>query len=1111
MTARIAVALALLCTLPASTSFAASSPTLTARDLSRAGGRLSGAASTARVFGPASRVSVPDGAGGLYIAWADIRDGSGDIFLLRVTNAGVPAAGWPADGVPVCAAPGDQFESLIVPDGSNGAIVAWLDFRDSWKTPDGYAQRINSSGVPQWTANGVEIIPGLGVEDASVAPDGTGGLLVAWAKTGLLDRDIFAARLNSTGTVPAGWSAAGVLVCDAVEDQNAPHLSVGGPGEAIIAWEDGRAGAGAINLFAQRLSASAVAQWTANGIQVDASLNNPTEPQVVSDGGGGAFIFWVDFGASDRVVGQRLNAAGAPQWAAGGLGVAGSANADGGLFLGPDAIGGTIVTWSESPVLVQSLRAQRVNNAGAGQWGGSGTSIVSVMNSYPNLSDIVPDGAGGAYLVWEDSRGAVNATDAPDIYAQRVNTTGVVQWPANGLAVCTSGGSQLAPTGALDGSGGLLVAWQDQRSLDTDIFVQRYTTLAVPQFAANGQPVYANPGVQVGSLHVQSDDGGVIVFWNEKRGGEYDIRARKLNADGTPAGAAVAICTAAGHQGLNAIVDDGAGGAIVAWQDRRGGGSDIYAQRVDINCVPLWTANGVAICAATGEQQLARMISDSPGTAILAWQDDRNPGNPDVYAQRVNATGTPQWAANGVAVCANPNSQLGAVIASDGVGGAIIAWADLRNIVAPAIYAQRLNSAGSAQWTVNGNSIATFPLGSFGRVSDAVTGLLNDAIVLITETAFDFMSGDISTVLRAQKVNSLGVSQWGPEGSAVCNVSSFCSHERIANDGAGGAYVAWSDGRGDVYDIYMQRVDATGAPQWTSNGKIICGAASWQHVSSLMRDTAGDAYLTWQDARSGQPDIYAQRVNLAGTPQWAADGASVCTAPRGQFFAGLAHWKTAVPGRVFVAWTDNRLNPERYVFLQRLDPANGAAQWAPNGLTGTTLALVSASAETDRVRLVWFASENVRATVYRRTEELDWSPIGDAVSDGGGMIAFEDRDVTPGTRYEYRLGFMENGQETFAGQVWVDVPTNLRLALEGFQPNPAVKDLMVSFTLPADAAATLELIDVSGRRLLARDLRGLPPGRHTLRLDEARPPAGIYFIRLTQKDQSVTARAAIIH
>jgi hypothetical protein len=159
--------------------------------------------------------------------------------------------------------------------------------------------------------------------------------------------------------------------------------------------------------------------------------------------------------------------------------------------------------------------------------------------------------------------------------------------------------------------------------------------------------------------------------------------------------------------------------------------------------------------------------------------------------------------------------------------------------------------------------------------------------------------------------------------------------------------------------------------------------------------------------------------------------------------------------------------------------------------------------------LLWYASTEVVATVYRRSPGVDWVPIGQATSDGTGQVAFEDRGVTPGERYGYRLGVLEAGSETFAGEVWVEVPSELALALDGLRPNPAVGDLVVAFTLASRDAACLELVDVAGRRVLARDFTGLAPGRHTLRLDLARPPAGVYFLRLTQAGHSVTARAAI--
>jgi hypothetical protein len=71
--------------------------------------------------------------------------------------------------------------------------------------------------------------------------------------------------------------------------------------------------------------------------------------------------------------------------------------------------------------------------------------------------------------------------------------------------------------------------------------------------------------------------------------------------------------------------------------------------------------------------------------------------------------------------------------------------------------------------------------------------------------------------------------------------------------------------------------------------------------------------------------------------------------------------------------------------------------------------------------------------------------------------------------------------------------------------------LVATVALPRAGPARLDVIDSSGRRVLARDLDGAMGGPHTLEL--ARPGAlapGIYFLRLTQGATMATARAVIL-
>src|SRR5207344_2430450 len=99
-----------------------------------------------------------------------------------------------------------------------------------------------------------------------------------------------------------------------------------------------------------------------------------------------------------------------------------------------------------------------------------------------------------------------------------------------------------------------------------------------------------------------------------------------------------------------------------------------------------------------------------------------------------------------------------------------------------------------------------------------------------------------------------------------------------------------------------------GSVQWVAGnaGVPVCGAIGWQYLGGLTRDASGNTYYTWSDQRSGEPDVYAQKLNSSGVSQWTADGVLVCAAPRGQFGAAVAPWKPSTPCRVYTAWTDNR-------------------------------------------------------------------------------------------------------------------------------------------------------------------------------------------------------------
>ena len=94
----------------------------------------------------------------------------------------------------------------------------------------------------------------------------------------------------------------------------------------------------------------------------------------------------------------------------------------------------------------------------------------------------------------------------------------------------------------------------------------------------------------------------------------------------------------------------------------------------------MWTVDGEAICDTVGDQESPDVTSDALGGAIVTWHDPRN-GNTDIYVQRLNGLGTPQWDSNGVAWLTDSREQSYPRITSAGSGGAFVAEVDMKTTI----------------------------------------------------------------------------------------------------------------------------------------------------------------------------------------------------------------------------------------------------------------------------------------------------------------------------------------------------------------------------------------------------------------------------------------------
>jgi hypothetical protein len=442
-------------------------------------------------------------------------------------------------------------------------------------------------------------------------------------------------------------------------------------------------------------------------------------------------------------------------------------------------------------------------------------------------------------------------------------------WVGGGSAVCTDRFCQTAPRVIANGMGGAFALWQDDRAMGS-VFIQNMNRAGLAVWQPDGVSPCVTSTEETGAVFVPDDRGGAIVAWVDMRNmTDNDIYLGRVRSDGSMDWQAngVPVCRAAGEQWFLSMCGDGSGGAIVSWWDKRSGGYTLYAQRVDASGVPRWRTDGIEVCAVANFnadflQPAAMAVADDAGGIIIAWEDYRaNDIAGDIYAQRLDSLGTPLWRANGVAVCSAISGQWSPVVASDGDHGAIVAWHDFRDGRCSAIFAQRVSKDGECLWSPGGAPVCPESDDQFepAIVSDGEGG----AIVAWT----DLRSGT-SSYIYAQRIGAAGDIAWDAAGVPLCAEASRQFDPAVVTDGAGGAIAAWHDSRGGMgTDIRGNRISADGIVRWQAGGIPVCLAIGDQRHVSAASDGEGGAFLAWEDARSGAGwDIYAQRISANGEP-----------------------------------------------------------------------------------------------------------------------------------------------------------------------------------------------------------------------------------------------------
>ena len=596
------------------------------------------------------------------------------------------------------------------------------------------------------------------------------------------------------------------------------------------------------------------------------------------------------------------------------------------------------------------------------------------------------------------------------------------------------------------------------------------------------------------------------------------------------------IAAGTGTQSEPVACSDGEGGAYIAWtRTRPNFPREIYAVHIDVhgNVAPGWAPGGnlirtdpVALTTQgnpdddpdpdVGAAQLL-IVPDHTGGAILAWRSNQ------LFATRLVSAAPrhPSWPANGLQVTIGPAATAPDLVA-DRTGGAFFSWNDYSRLGQIFVLRRTGEGAVAPGWDPGGRALGssgtTFL--SFAMVPDGVGGAYVsfggypeiDHVTPAGSVSVVAQLGGYADILRpfpdsrggtilayatgAEEIRIAGVSptglQWtGSLGADASRVGGVVPSEGLGN------LIAWEKRSGIDRNLHIRKFDATGQTPagWPPDGYVVSDGFSLQIDTRMITDGAGGAVLAWRDVTSSIAKITVQHVaSDGGIPTGTEDGARLCCAG-----PGLRDRISLIPSlerSAFVVWQDTRADGGD-IYAQRIVwDAPVSVAWSVS----------HTEAQPGRVLVRWYATEGgSEALIQRSLLGEDWREVGRAVPDGSGLIEFEDRAVVAGTSYGYRL--IAHGVPV--GEVWVEVPV-ARLELSAVTPNPSDAPLRVSFTLPHNRDARLELFDVSGRRVDSRAVGALGAGRHVVELGGNRLRPGVYLVRLGQSGNSQFMRVTVM-
>lgn len=411
------------------------------------------------------------------------------------------------------------------------------------------------------------------------------------------------------------------------------------------------------------------------------------------------------------------------------------------------------------------------------------------------ISSVLSDETGNTFVAYRAER----SIGDHDIHLQKIDTKGAVLWDNT---LFTGDDRRADVVGMVsDGNSSVFIAWEVMTPEDGKEGPHHFDSNILMRVDAQGQTQLRQDFYVRGMQMVADGMGGVILGWATKEdhrvlredGKGSTLWAHPISSSGT------GLKLAAGENGESFIL----------W--RHLDNPYFVVQKLGADGETLWGQEGMPEGVrikhlGTALPPEPQIVSDGSGGAVISWAEPMGGGLPSyVWVCRIRADGS--------LLCDEPIRDLTSRInvytrvVTDGSGGAIVVWEDLREGMA--LYAQKVNTEGNPQWAENGVPVCTGLPDMSPRFE--TTGDGEGGVVVA------WIDGDRK--LYAQMLDAFGEKQWGERGiliaSGVCDLP-----VKLSGDGENGFVVGWCEGK-EIHHpekFYVQKVDAGGGLLWGEDG-----------------------------------------------------------------------------------------------------------------------------------------------------------------------------------------------------------------------------------------------------------------------------------------------------